>query len=71
MPYRSIEEIPRRVQHTLPPHAQEIYRSAFNHAWEEYSERLDRETLAHHVAWSAVKRAYEKDPEGRWVRKAS
>jgi cation transport regulator len=69
MPYSSLDDLPPRIQRTLPPHAQEIYRAAFNHAWEEYSDRLGREKLAHQVAWAAVKRVYEKDPQGQWARK--
>ena len=50
----------------LPAHAQDIYREAFNHAWQEYAspeERrgdASREETAHKVAWSAVKKKYEK-----------
>ena len=42
----------------------EIYKEAFNHAWEEYesnARRRDyatREETAHKVAWAAVKKAY-------------
>ena len=32
MPYRSNEDLPMPVQAHLPPHAQDIYREAFNHA---------------------------------------
>jgi cation transport regulator len=62
LPYASVEDLPASVHNNLPPHAQEIYRSAFNNAWVEYSERgaAQREQLAHRVAWAAVKRKYEK-----------
>jgi cation transport regulator len=67
MPYKQISELPESVREHLPKHAQEIYRAAFNHAWEEYGHD---ETRAHRVAWSAVKREYEKDERtGRWKRK--
>ena len=76
MPYDSKSELPEDVQDTLPEHAQEIYREAFNSAWEQYSDPEDRrgdqsrETTAHQVAWSAVKEAYEKDEEsGEWKKK--
>jgi cation transport regulator ChaB len=40
----------------------DIYRNAFNHAWDKYSieepERCER--IAHRIAWAAVKRCYEK-----------
>jgi cation transport regulator len=51
----------------LPEHAQEIYLAAFNNAWSEYKAEKDRrgddsrESVAHKVAWSAVKQSYEKE----------
>jgi cation transport regulator len=33
MPYRSNEDLPSSVTRHLPPHAQDIYRAAFNHAF--------------------------------------
>jgi len=66
MPYQSIEELPASVRTHLPVHAQEIYCSAFNHAWETYATASNREEIAHRVAWAAVKRRYRKSgPE--WV----
>jgi cation transport regulator len=75
MPYNRLEELPDGVKDNLPKHAQEIYRAAFNSAWEQYdkpSERRGddtREETAHKVAWSAVKEKYEKNDNGRWVKK--
>ena len=67
MPYDSIRDLPDSVRDNLPKHAQEIYKSAFNNAWEEYNHDEQR---AHSVAWSAVKRSYRKDEaSGRWVKK--
>ncbi|HYG89150.1 MAG TPA: ChaB family protein [Azospirillum sp.] len=65
MPYRRNMELPESVKSRLPMHAQDIYRSAFNNAWQEYDRsekcRTDsREATAHKVAWAAVKRRYEK-----------
>jgi len=60
MPYASNEELPRSVRAHLPAHAQDIYRAAFNNAWDEYKHRADREEVAHRVAWAAVKRQYRK-----------
>jgi len=67
MPYGSNADLPGTVRGVLPRHAQDIYREAFNHAWEEYAdpdERRDesesREEVAHKVAWAAVKRRYHK-----------
>ncbi len=68
MPYASVEDLPPSVQAHLPPHAQEIYLSAFNNAWTEYEARgpAQRESTAHKVAWAAVKRKYRKSGE-RWI----
>jgi cation transport regulator len=73
MPYRTLAELPDNVRNNLPEHAQEIYKQAFNCAWEEYADPADRrddasrEEVAHRVAWTAVKKKYEKDQQGRWV----
>lgn len=77
MPYEKLSDLPEQVRDNLPKHAQEIYQSAFNSAWEQYddpSERrgdASREETAHQVAWSAVKESYEKREGGRWVKKDS
>ena len=60
MPYASVKDLPPSVGRHLPLHAQEIYCSAFNHAFAEYEAREARERLAHRVAWAAVKRKYVK-----------
>ncbi|WP_201411096.1 ChaB family protein [Mesorhizobium sp. J8] len=62
MPYGSIEDLPPPISEHLPLHAQEIYRAAFNNAWNEYADRgARREEIAHRVAWAAVKRRYRKE----------
>lgn len=73
MPYRTDAELPESVRNALPTHAQDIYRAAFNNAWDEYSDASkrrggeSREEAAHKVAWAAVKEKYEKDDEsGKW-----
>ena len=69
MPYPANEDLPVSVQRALPPHAQDIYRAAFNNAWQ--ARRLDiaaDEVTAHRIAWSAVKRRYVKC-DGRWIPK--
>ncbi len=78
MPYDSIHDLPENVRGSLPEHAQEIFRAAFNSAWEEYShpdKRRDgesREEVAFRVAWAAVKHEYEKDSAtGKWVPKGA
>ncbi|MBZ2206240.1 ChaB family protein [Massilia sp. R798] len=69
MPYKSIADLPDSVRDNVPKHAQEIYKEAFNSAYEQYLERGadEREETAHKVAWSAVKKRYRKDEtSGRW-----
>lgn len=74
MPYDSISELPKSVRDALPKTAQQIYREAYNSAWKEYADPKDRqgdasrEETAHKVAWSAVKKRYEKKGD-RWVEK--
>ena len=74
MPYDTLDALPDQVKNNLPKHAQEIYKEAFNSAWDEYAdpeERRDdasREETAHKVAWAAVKKSYEKK-DGEWVEK--
>jgi cation transport regulator len=74
MPYKNLADLPDSVRDNLPKHAQEIYQAAFNSAWEEYADPedrrgdADREETAHKVAWSAVKKTYEKNDDGRWVK---
>lgn len=65
MPYTTIQDLPDNVKDHLPMHGQEIYRAAFNKAFEKY---LDEKT-AFKVAWSAVKKLYFKDQNDNWVSK--
>jgi cation transport regulator len=57
MPYSSNDDLPPAVADHLPPHGQDIFRAAFNHAWDEYGGDEER---AFRVAWAAVKRKYRK-----------
>lgn len=68
MPYDANSELPDRVRHSLPEHAQSIYREAFNHAWQSYRADPRHEEIAHRVAWAAVKKLYVKSGS-RWVLK--
>jgi cation transport regulator len=67
MPYAAISDLPPAVRR-LPVHAQEIFRAAFNAAWDSYAERGEQaqEEIAHRVAWAAVKRRYRKVGR-RWI----
>ena len=42
MPYRINRELPDSVKNSLPSHAQDIYREAFDHAWQEYQDPAKR-----------------------------
>ncbi|MBU0777779.1 ChaB family protein, partial [Patescibacteria group bacterium] len=65
MPYNALSELPDAVK-KLPKHAQEIYLSAFNSAFEQYN---GDEEKAHGTAWAAVKTKYEQNEKGDWVAK--
>jgi cation transport regulator len=67
MPYATIDELPPAVRH-LPAHAQEIFRAAFNAAWQSYADRgaTGQDETAFKVAWAAVKKRYRKIGES-WV----
>jgi cation transport regulator len=67
MPYGSIQDLPDPVRNSLPKHAQEIFKEAFNSAFHEYEDEKD-ETRAFKIAWGAVKKTYEKK-SGKWIRK--
>lgn len=60
MPYFTNDDLPISIQRHLPEHGQDIFREAFNHAWEQYAGDPRHEEIAHRVAWAAVKRVYEK-----------
>jgi cation transport regulator len=66
VPYSSNAELPTGVRRHLPGAAQDIYREAFNHAWDSYADDPRREEIAHRVAWAAVKRKFRK-VDGDWV----
>ncbi len=68
MPYSKRTELPDSVKDNLPDHAQDIYKEAFNSAWDEYDHDEER---AHRVAWGAVKKSYHKNDDGRWVKGAT
>jgi cation transport regulator len=66
MPYESNDDLPASVRHSLPSHAQDIYREAFNHAFAAHNSEPGHEERAHRIAWAAVKRSYVKTASG-WV----
>ena len=70
MPYASNDALPLSLRRHLPGHAQDIYREAFNHAYQSYATDPRQEEIAHRVAWAAVKRRYVK-VGGDWTARLS
>jgi cation transport regulator len=69
------KRVPANLKEKLPKHAQEIYKEAYDSAYEQYKDPKKRrgsashEATANRVAWSAVKKAYAKGDDGKWHRK--
>ncbi len=72
MPYSTNEDLPENVTNVLPEHAQDIFREAFNSAYDEYKDPEDRrgdasrDETARRVAWAAVKKKYKKGEDDKW-----
>ena len=72
MPYKTNDDLPENVSNVLPKHAQDIFREAFNSAYDEYKDPEDRkgdsdqDETARRVAWSAVKKKYKKHEDDKW-----
>ena len=66
MPYRKITNLPPSIRHSLPKGAQTLFLKAFNGAFHQYK---GDESLVFKVAWSAVKKSYRKNAQGKWVKK--
>lgn len=72
MPYSSKNDLPESVRNVLPDHAQDIFKEAFNSAYDQYKDSDERrgddsrEDVARKVAWSAVKMKYEKGDDDKW-----
>lgn len=75
MPYKTTRDLPESVRDNLPEHAQDIFKEAFNSAWDEYADpdkrrgKESQEEVSFKVAWSAVKNEYEKGEDDKWHRK--
>lgn len=54
---------PHRFRHHTPPHAQDSYGEAFNHAFASHRKEIRQEEIAHRTAWAAVTRSYVKSGE--------
>ncbi len=66
MPYPNISDLPPAVRHSLPTHAQEIFKEAFNSAYKVHNG--DDEVTAFKIAWAAVKKTYKKQND-KWIRR--
>jgi cation transport regulator len=66
MPYSTNTDLPPAVRRSLPAHAHDIYREAFNHAFSAHAGDRRQEQASHRIAWSAVKRSYVK-VRNQWV----
>ncbi len=51
MIYKTTQDLPRPIRERLPEAVQELYRLAYNSAFQWYGD----ETRAHQAAWSAVR----------------
>jgi cation transport regulator len=67
MPYATNAQLPDRIRKYLPQHAQDIFRAAFNAAYERYGPR--NEDRAFRIAWGGVKQNYVQLSAGIWVRR--
>jgi cation transport regulator len=75
MPYKKTGDLPKQVKDNLPPHAQEIFKEAYNSAKKEYRDKDKRrdpkddlEEVAARIAWGAVKKKYHKsESSDKWV----
>ncbi len=68
MPYVTNADLSQKISEHLPEHAQTIFRKAFNNAYAQYH---GDEEIAFRIAWTAVKKKYEKSESGQWVAKNS
>lgn len=62
MPYGDISELPIQIRSTLPEEAQEIYREAYNYAYDTTCNGTD--SCSDIVAWSQVRRFFMRDDDG-------
>jgi len=71
MQYETVNQLPVTIRDVLPAEATEIYRKAYNQAWEEFDNEdhrgLNQKGLAHQQAWGAVKKEYVFDLD-QWHR---
>ncbi|MDI3468323.1 MAG: hypothetical protein OJF62_000386 [Pseudolabrys sp.] len=68
MPYARNADLPPAVRNHLPEHAQDIFREAFNSAYDDHRTESDVEERSFRIAWAAVKRAGYVKHGDHWVR---
>lgn len=71
--FQTIDELPPSIRENLPRLAQELYRAAYNRAWEQLAagEQEDLVNIAvesHKAARLAVEYEFTQDNKGRWHR---
>ncbi len=65
MRYETIDELPVHCKVNLPEAAQQVYREAWNRAWDNSADPR----LARDQAWQQVREQFERDAvTGRWLR---
>ncbi len=64
-PYKTNKDLPKNIRNSLPSVAQTVWRTVFN----ESLKNGDSEEVARKKAWSAVKNGWEKNDDGKWVKK--
>jgi cation transport regulator len=74
MRHNSKNDLPATIR-ALPEGAQEIYLEAYNRAWDEsegdHTSDMARDSVAHRLAWAAMKHEYEQSWEtGEWYLKS-
>ena len=67
MHYESIEQLPLHCRINLPEVAQDVYRDAWNRAWDNSGDAR----IARDRAWREVREQFERDAiTGCWMRRA-
>ena len=74
---KNLSESTKKRIDELPAHAQEIFKEAHSSALEQYKDpdkrrggkKESKEEVAHKVAWSAVKKKYQKREDDKWIKK--
>jgi len=75
MSYESNTDLPAKIAKVLPDHAQDIYREAYNDAYDEIKQpvgdkdEVGRDDSAARLAWEAIKDNYHKGMDGKWYPK--